>query len=131
VIDLGQACAVGTRKQRIQGTPDFIAPEQVKCDPVTAQTDVFNFGATMYFCLTGEKLPTLFNIGKGENSFLVDQRIRSPHDIKPGVPENLSNVVMECVRIKASKRPADMGEVARRLEVIRFGMERAGLAMAV
>src|SRR5438034_5617019 len=43
VIDLGQACAVGTKKQRIQGTPDFIAPEQVKCEAVTPRTDVFNF----------------------------------------------------------------------------------------
>jgi serine/threonine protein kinase len=131
VIDLGQACPVGTKKARIQGTPDFIAPEQVKCEPVTPRTDVFNFGATMYFCLTGEKLPTLFNIGKGQNSFLVDQSIRSPRDIKPSVPENLSNLVMDCVRIKQEKRPADMAEVARRLEVIRFGLERRGLAVAV
>src|SRR3954464_15688771 len=33
VIDLGQACHVGTKKERIQGTPDYIAPEQVKCLP--------------------------------------------------------------------------------------------------
>jgi serine/threonine protein kinase len=30
VIDLGQACAIGTKKTRIQGTPDYIAPEQEK-----------------------------------------------------------------------------------------------------
>src|SRR3954471_8580110 len=33
VIDLGQACQKGTAKSRIQGTPDYIAPEQVKCLP--------------------------------------------------------------------------------------------------
>jgi eukaryotic-like serine/threonine-protein kinase len=126
VIDLGQACAAGTKKERIQGTPDFIAPEQVKLGAVTARTDVFNFGASLYWCLSGEKLPTLFTVGKGENSFLVDDRIRTPHEIRPGVPENLSNLVMECVKIKAEKRPGDMAEVARRLEVIRFGIERKG-----
>src|SRR5258708_479767 len=47
VIDLGQAAKNGTVKTRIQGTPDYIAPEQVKCQPVTVKTDVFNFGATM------------------------------------------------------------------------------------
>src|SRR5262249_17908850 len=47
VIDLGQACKIGTKKERIQGTPDYISPEQVKCDAVSAKTDVFNFGATM------------------------------------------------------------------------------------
>jgi serine/threonine-protein kinase len=130
VIDLGQACAAGTKKQRIQGTPDFIAPEQVKCEAVTPRTDVFNFGATLYYCLSGEKLPTLFTCGKGENSFLVNDRIRTPHDVRESVPENLSNLAMECVRIKAERRPADMGEVARRLEVIRFGLERRQVAAA-
>jgi serine/threonine-protein kinase len=128
VIDLGQACATGTKKERIQGTPDFISPEQVKLDPVTARTDVFNFGASLYFCLSGEKLPTLFTCGRGENSFLVDNRIRTPHEIKPGVPENLSNLVMDCVKIKPEKRPADMSEVARRLEVMRFAAERNAAA---
>src|SRR5215210_2259650 len=80
VIDLGQAARIGTAKTRIQGTPDYIAPEQVKCLPVTVQTDVFNFGATMYWALCGRKLPTLFNIKKSENSFLVDTAITSPRD---------------------------------------------------
>jgi len=30
VIDLGQAAKNGTVKKRIQGTPDYMAPEQVK-----------------------------------------------------------------------------------------------------
>ncbi|HEY7116517.1 MAG TPA: serine/threonine-protein kinase [Tepidisphaeraceae bacterium] len=131
VIDLGQACPHGTKKRRIQGTPDFIAPEQVRCEAVTPRTDVFNLGATMYWCLSGEKLPTLFTAGKGQNSFVVDSYIRSPRDIRPDVPENLSNLVMECVRIKAEKRPADMAEVARRLEVIQFALGRAAGRMAM
>src|SRR3954462_5902872 len=53
VIDFGQSCKIGTIKERIQGTPDFIAPEQVKRQPVSVQTDVFNLGATLYWCLTG------------------------------------------------------------------------------
>src|SRR2546430_604156 len=47
VIDLGQAAKFATIKTRIQGTPDYIAPEQVNCGPVTVRTDVFNLGATM------------------------------------------------------------------------------------
>ena len=124
VIDLGQAAKVGTAKSRIQGTPDYIAPEQVKCLPVTVQTDVFNFGATMYWCLCGNKLPTLFNIKKSENSFLVDAVMASPRDSNKLVPETLSNLVMECVRTNPQKRPADMVELARRLEIILHVMRR-------
>jgi len=118
VIDLGQACKMGTAKSRIQGTPDFIAPEQVKCDAVTARTDVFNLGATMYWTLSGSKLPTLFTVGKKENSFLLDTRIPTPRDLNAQVPEVLSNLVMECVKTSPARRPASMIELARRLEVI-------------
>ena len=124
VIDLGQACPVGTVKARIQGTPDFISPEQVKCQPVSKATDVFNFGATLYWALTGQKLPTLFTIKKGENSFLVDAQLKAPHDLNPSVSQPLSAFVMECVRTVAAKRPADMHEVVRRLEILRHATVR-------
>jgi serine/threonine protein kinase len=124
LIDLGQACPALTIKQRIQGTPDFIAPEQVKREPVTVRTDVFNFGATLYWALCSKPLPTLFNIKRGENSFLLDQAIQSPHDLNPGIPEPLSNLVMECVRTNPAKRPAGMADVIRRLELIGIGLAR-------
>ena len=124
VIDLGQACPNGTAKKRIQGTPDYIAPEQVKCLPVSYRTDIFNFGATMYWALCGRKMPTLFTAGKGENSILSDDLIPSPRQLNPMVPETLSNFVMECTRLNPNKRPADMSEVIRRLEVIQHGVQR-------
>lgn len=119
VIDLGQACRAGVAKQRIQGTPDYIAPEQVKCKPVSAQTDVYNFGASLYWSLTGSKLPTLFTLKKGENSFLVDTQIKTPAELSPLVSEPLSNFVMECVRTNPAKRPESMRVVATRLELLR------------
>jgi serine/threonine protein kinase len=124
VIDLGQAAKNGTVKTRIQGTPDYMAPEQAKCKPVTFQTDVFNFGATMYWALSGRKLPTLFNIKKSENSFIMDGAMAGPHDINPMIPEPLSNLVMECVRTNPTKRPQDMTELTRRLEIIEHTLHR-------
>ncbi len=125
IIDFGQTCRSGTAKKRIQGTPDFISPEQVKCEPVTPRTDVFNFGATLYWALCGQKLPTLFTLKKGANSFLMDDHIATPGAINPEVPETLSNLVMECVRTNPAKRPGDMGDVVRRLELIHHTLRRA------
>jgi serine/threonine-protein kinase len=125
VIDLGQAAKQGTVKKRIQGTPDFIAPEQVNVGPVTFRTDVFNLGATMYWCLSNRKLPTLYTVKKKENSFLLDARIDSPHSINSQVPEQLSNLVMECVKTSPVKRPRNMNEVATRLEVIRHAIVKS------
>ena len=58
IIDLGQSCPIGTVKKRIQGTPDYIAPEQVHRRQITPKTDVYNLGASMYFVLTREKVKT-------------------------------------------------------------------------
>lgn len=129
VIDLGQTCKAGTVKARIQGTPDYIAPEQVRCDAVTGKTDVYNFGATLYWALTGKNMPTLFTIAKGENSLLSDALIDTPAQLNPACPEPLSNVVMECVKVRVEKRP-DQADVTRRLEVIAYALQKAAMQAA-
>jgi len=119
VIDFGQSCKIGTVKERIQGTPDYIAPEQVDRRPVSVQTDVFNLGATLYWALTGKPIPTLYTVNKSkkENSFLLDAAIATPADLNPRVPPALSNLVMEMVATKPQKRPQDMDAVITRLEL--------------
>ena len=109
IIDFGQSCKIGTVKERIQGTPDYIAPEQVKRRPISQQTDVFNLGATMYWATTGRHIPTLYTVKAGDNSFLVDDRIDTPTDLNAKVPPALSNLVMECIATNAKKRPRQHG----------------------
>jgi len=126
VIDYGQSCKIGTIKERIQGTPDFIAPEQVARRPVTVQTDVFNLGATLYWCLTGRHIPTLYTVNKkGENSFLLDATIDTPIDLNRRVPLAVSNLVMECIATKPAKRPSDMDQVLSRLELGKHILQKA------
>src|SRR5262249_28018027 len=52
IIDFGLAWIHGESKGRIQGTPEYMAPEQVKQKLVNEQTDIYNFGATMYRLVT-------------------------------------------------------------------------------
>jgi eukaryotic-like serine/threonine-protein kinase len=118
VIDFGQSCRIGTVKERIQGTPDYIAPEQVTRRPISVQTDVFNLGATLYWALTSKPIPTLYTVNKkGENSFLLDSKIETPMDLNPRIPPAVSNLVMECIATRPSKRPADMDQFINRLEL--------------
>src|SRR2546423_9291869 len=118
VIDFGQSCRIGTVKERIQGTPDYIAPEQVTRRPISVQTDVFNLGATLYWAITGKPIPTPYTVNKkGEHSFLLDSKFETPMDLNPKVPTALSNLVMECIATKPSKRPADMDQMINRLEL--------------
>ena len=118
VIDLGQACPAGTAKSRVQGTPDYIAPEQVRREPVSPRTDVYNLGATMYWALTSRALPTMYTAGRGNNAFLLEQNIPTPRELNPRVAEPLSNLVMQCVHTKPARRPQSMRELIPRLETI-------------
>jgi hypothetical protein len=94
--------------------------------PINQQTDVFNLGATLYWNLTGKHIPTLYTVNKkGENSFLLDDRIDTPMDLNPKVPQAVSNLVMDCVSTKQQKRPVDMDAVITRLELGRHVLLKA------
>lgn len=125
VIDLGQACAIGTTKKRIQGTPGYIAPEQAHRRKVTVQTDVYNFGATMHWVLTGRVIPTALPPRRGqEEAFsraIESNRIAKPpslHEANPQIPQDLSDLVLECVQVARSSRPSSMEMVAIKLRRI-------------
>src|SRR4051812_13003134 len=125
IIDYGQTVKIGTVKERIQGTPDYIAPEQVARRAVTPQTDVFNLGATIYWALLGKTIPTLYTVNKGgEHSFLVDARIETPQQLNPTIPPTLSKLVMECISTNPSKRPQSMDSVIQRLEVVKYMLQK-------
>jgi serine/threonine-protein kinase len=126
VIDFGQSAKIGTVKERIQGTPDFIAPEQVTRKPISTQTDIFNLGATLYWAVTGKHIPTAYTVNKkGENSFLLNDRIDTPSDLNPKVPLPLSNLIMEMISQRPQKRPENMETVINRLELAKHVMNRA------
>ena len=127
IIDLGQTCPTNTVKKRIQGTPDYIAPEQAQLKPITPQTDVFNLGATMYWVLTGRTIHTMMNQGDG----LTDKRdpgflpkTTPVSQIDPRIHPKLNDLVMQCVENDPAARPQTAQEVADRLQLV-LGMLRA------
>lgn len=125
VIDLGQACAVGTIKKRIQGTPGYMAPEQAHRGEITRATDIYNFGATMYWVLVGEVIPTVMP-PKDDQSGLYKGAIdteriplpAAPHEKVAGIHHLLSKLVMECIQLDPATRVPSMERVATRLELI-------------
>jgi len=117
IIDFGQSCSIGTVKQRIQGTPDYIAPEQVGRGPLTAATDVFNFGATMYWCVTDHHIPTLIPKKKADGEKEEPRELKAPHEWNPRIPMPLSRLIVDCVQNRPSHRPPDFSTVIPRLEL--------------
>ena len=118
LIDFGQSCTIGTVKQRIQGTPDYIAPEQVRRQAITVRTDVFNLGATMYWLLTRRHVPTSMpKKGQVGSRLEVKEPCLPPIEINSDVPAALSSLVMDCIERGPHRRPETMAQVISRLEV--------------
>ncbi len=126
IIDFGQSCRIGQIKKRIQGTPDYIAPEQVHRLPLDQRTDVFNLGATMYFMLTGKPFPTLLPGSQprpgqrlSHNHHAEAGVAKPPQEVNDQVPPGLSRLVMDCCEECPQTRPADMKQVLVRLDMVR------------
>ena len=122
LIDLGQSCKIGTIKERIQGTPDYIAPEQVHRREITPKTDIYNLGATMYWVLTQHHIPTAIPKGESLVERLDDQFIERPkpaNALNPRVPDALNELIMQCVEVDPNKRPLSMRDVIERMTQIR------------
>jgi eukaryotic-like serine/threonine-protein kinase len=115
IIDFGTAWMRGKDKNRIQGTPYYMAPEQATEKVVDARTDIYNFGATMYRMFTGHYA----NVGipkPGEGG--VRAKPRSPAAMNPNIPQSLSDTIMACLEPSPERRPESMHVVKERLSAI-------------
>lgn len=130
IIDLGQACAVDTVKARVQGTPGYIAPEQAFREAVTPQTDVYNFGATLYWVLLRNEIPCSIPSHRGKMPpALTASQLRLPravHEQDARIPPAFNDVVMECIQPLMHKRTQLMETVAMRLEEIAEHCRKTG-----
>lgn len=126
VIDFGQSCPIGHVKTRIQGTPDYIAPEQAHRQPIDQRTDVFNLGATLYWVVTKRAFPTVLPSRSRKRGMDIarPKDAKPPHEYNSDVPIALSNLIMDCCKSRPADRPADMRQVGARLDAVRHLMER-------
>ena len=122
VIDLGQACPIGTTKKRIQGTPGYMAPEQARRQAIDVQTDIFNFGATLYWVLVRDVIPTLMPPSHGGDDSLLQKVDEDeltpavpPHESNARIPKSMSDLVIDCVAFDRDDRPSSMAEVNERM----------------
>jgi serine/threonine protein kinase len=80
----------GTR--RMVGSPRYMSPEQVNNETVTAQTDLYSLGVSMYELLTGKPPFT----ARGLSQLIMMIRCEEPKPVRarrPEVPEPLEAIV--------------------------------------
>ena len=105
-----------TATGQVMGTMVYMAPEQFESSrDVLPASDVYGLGATLYECLTGQKVFESDLL----NSFYDSVRNRLPHppaEIKPGIDSELSDICMKCLAKDTSDRYSSAKELAEDLE---------------
>lgn len=121
IIDYGLAWVKGEGKEgRIQGTPEYLAPETVMMGIVNERTDIFNFGSTMYRMLTFQNTPTLLpQPGTARiNAKTFSQLLKPIAEVNAQAPKELCNLVHSCLEFQSENRPERMSEVQGALDRI-------------
>jgi serine/threonine-protein kinase len=98
------------------GTPGYMAPEQLKREPIDARADIFAYGVSAYELLTNQKpFP-----GDSPAEILAAQMQPSGpvplREHNPGVPPALEKVVMHCLEPDPDRRYPFSGVLLRDLQ---------------
>jgi len=119
LIDLGQSFRLGQAKQRVQGTIDYMAPEQALRETIDQRTDVFGLGATLHRVLTGKPVPTEMNQTVNPHSHrLLGKRVEEiPQPILTELPVSVARLIEDCCETNPADRPQDITAVMQRLEM--------------
>ena len=120
VIDYGLAWIRGESKGRVQGTPEYIAPETTSLGIVNEKTDIFNFGATMYRLVTW-KLPPPLMPAPGTprlNAKSYAQLLKPVSELNSQAPKELCDLIHACLSFSPDHRPERMSEIQGALDRI-------------
>ncbi|MGL5268563.1 MAG: protein kinase domain-containing protein [Spiroplasma sp.] len=106
VLDFGIAMIDGYEVKKhanqVVGTMKYIAPEVVKFEPATIQSDIYALGIILYELLTG-KPPFIHK----NPQLLANKHFKEPmpliRDYNPAIPQSLENIILKA----ASKNPIE------------------------
>jgi len=103
-----------TRPPGLTGAPEHRAPEQIRREEISEQTDIYGFGAVVYEMLSG--------VAPLGNS--TSDRVRSTQPgvqpaplskLRDGIPASVEHLVMQTLDTMLENRPRDMSQIVNAL----------------
>lgn len=118
IIDYGLAWIKGQFKGRVQGTPEYMAPEQAQRGIVNEATDIYNFGATMYRLVTWKLPPNPLATPDGAplSAKTFAKLLRPVAELNPQAPPALCQLIHRCLSFDPRQRPARASEIQGELD---------------
>jgi serine/threonine protein kinase len=121
IIDFGLAQVRGEKNQRLQGTPEYMAPETASNGMVNERTDIFNFGVTMYRMVTFRLPPSTITAGAGGLPLTPGtwtRMLKPVAQLNAAAPPVLCDIIHRCLSYDAAKRPERMSDVQSELDFV-------------
>jgi Tol biopolymer transport system component len=114
LMDFGIArvsALAGTTAEQVSGTPDYMAPEQVRGREVDGRADLYALGCVLHEMLTGSRV-----FPRGDAMAAALAHVNDPPPPLPAsVPPRVARVVARLLKKEPALRPADAEEVAAQL----------------
>jgi serine/threonine protein kinase len=121
IIDFGLAQIRGEKSERLQGTPEYMAPETASHGLVNERTDIFNFGVTMYRMVTFRLPPSTVTAEAGGLPLTAGtwtKMVKPVQSFNAAAPPVLCELIHKCLSYEATKRPERMSDVQRELDYL-------------
>ena len=112
--------AATTQRQAIAGTPNYLAPECCRGEPVTIQSDMYSLGITC-FEMTFGRLPYTFDDSDLQSRIRAHcaQPVDFPDPWPDSLPEGWRDVLSQLLSKDSSDRFADYESLLKRLRRLR------------
>ncbi|HSP15503.1 MAG TPA: protein kinase [Thermoanaerobaculia bacterium] len=112
------------------GTPNYMAPEQIKGAPVDGRTDIFSLGICLYECLTRRK-PFGGDSLTSISYKIVHEPFPPLHEINPQIPDGYEDIASLCLAKDPSKRYQRARDMAAAIRAVVRGERPARVEPAM
>jgi predicted Ser/Thr protein kinase len=126
IVDFGLSLPPGTAAFTVSDSVHYMAPEQIKGEPVDARTDIYALGIMAYEMVTGQRPYPEDDISRLPDMH-VHEDVPDPRGVVPDLPEELCHFIRRATERERTSRFTSAREALRSLQPLadKMGVRRA------